>query len=341
MSVETMVVIVIAVLTLTVAAVAVVLVVRTRKPAVEVPPVVQRDQVLDEKVSQLGAKLESIEKTVTSQKAVLEEQVRGIGDQVGTITQLFAGDRSRGDWGQISLLRIFEMGGLVEKRDYEAQFYSGEGTPDAVVKLPGDRRIVIDAKFPVARFRDALVVEDPEERIRLLKEQAKELERVGKSLIDKGYADLASGDYVVMYLPSQAVYEAAATASPEVIERLLSKRVVVAGPATLFPMLLSVGTILTDFRAVQQTTEILDEVRELHRRIAKFVEHLDSVGAHLRRAVDAFNKAVGSWTGRLSPQLIRLGEFSGRGEPGGLRSVDEAVREVPAGEAPGAASDGD
>lgn len=188
---------------------------------------------------------------------------------------------------------------------------------------------MIDAKFPVARFRDALVVEDPDERVRLLKEQAREIENVGKSLIARGYADLASGDYVVMYLPSQAVYEAAAAAAPEVVERLLGRRVVVAGPAALFPLLVSVGAVLTEYRVVQQTNQILADVRELHRRIVTFAEHLDGLGTHLRRAVDAFNRAVRSWTSRLSPQLACLSETTGVEQIEALAVVEKTVRDVP------------
>jgi DNA recombination protein RmuC len=157
---------------------------------------------------------------------------------------------------------------------------------------------------------------------------------VGRELITRGYATAASGGYVVMYLPSQAVYEAAAAAAPEVIEKLLASRVVVAGPTALYALVANVAALLTEHRALQQADEILDQTRELHRRLGVFVDHLGSVGAHLAKTVEAFNRAVGSWTSRLSPHLIRLSELSGSPEPKALETVDEAVREVPAGEHP-------
>jgi len=118
-----------------------------------------------------------------------------------------------------------------------------------VVHLPGDRNIVIDSKFPVVRYNEALATDDPNERRKLLVEQGKELERVAKDLIARGYGELASAGYVVMYLPSQAVYEAAAAAHPEVIERLLEKRVVIAGPTTLFALLMNVASLMTEVRS--------------------------------------------------------------------------------------------
>ncbi|MEA2002927.1 MAG: DNA recombination protein RmuC, partial [Actinomycetota bacterium] len=264
-----------------------------------------RDGSLDAKVSELDSKLASLKETVTTREAVLDEQVRGMGAQMQGIAGLFSNDRARGGWGEISMLRIFEMGGLVEDRDYTAQFHAGDRTPDAVVHLPGGRNIVIDSKFPIARYNEALAADDEQERMRLLVEQSKELERVAKTLIDRGYAELAAGGYVVMYLPSQAVYEAAAAADPDVIGRLLKKRVVIAGPTALYSLLMSVGSLMSEHRAMQQADEILDEVRELHRRMAVFVEHLGGVGNALGKTVAVFNGAVGSWTSRVAPQLGR------------------------------------
>ncbi len=287
-----------------------------------------RDGALDAKVSELDSKLASLQETVTGREAALEEQVRGLGAQMQSITTLFTNDRARGSWGEISMLRIFELGGLVEGRDYTPQFHSGEGTPDAVVHLPGNRSIVIDSKFPVVRYNEALETQDTEERQRLLFAQGKELERVAKTLVDKGYAELASGDYVVMYLPSQAVYEAAAAAHPEIIDRLLEKRVVVAGPTALFALLMNVASLMTEHRALQQADQILGEARELHRRMTVFVGHIRDVGSALARTVGAFNGAVGSWTSRVAPQLTRVSDLSGHSDHEPIGPIDEAVREI-------------
>ena len=176
--------------------------------------------------------------------------------------------------------------------------------------------------------RVVAAADDPEERRRLLTEQGKDLERAGKSLLERGYADLASGGYVLMYLPSQAVYESAAAAHPEVIERLLANRVVVAGPATLYALLMNVASLVTEHRALQQADRILAEARELHGRITVFVGHLQAVGTGLARTVSAFNSAVGSWMSRVAPQLVRVGELSGSEEHQPPEPIDEPVREL-------------
>ena len=287
-----------------------------------------REGSLDAKVSELDSKLASLQEAMTSREASLDEQVRGMGAQMQGITNLFTNDRVRGGWGEISMLRIFEMGGLVEGRDFTPQFHAGDRTPDAVVHVPGGRNIVIDSKFPVARYVEALAVDDAEQRQSLLVEQGKELRRVGKSLIDKGYGELASGGYVVMYLPSQAVYEAAAEAHPEVIELLMEKRVIVAGPTALFALLLNVASLMTEHRALQQADQILEAAKELHRRMSVFVSHLQSVGTALGRTVEGFNAAVGSWTSRVAPQLTRVTDLTGQSKHEPVEPIDDAVREI-------------
>ncbi len=292
--------------------------------------VAARDGALGAQVAQLDAKLAALQETVTGREAALDAQVQGIGTRMQGIADLFTNDRARGGWAEISMKRIFEQGGLVEGRDYTCQVSTGGVKPDAMVHLPGGRRIVIDAKFPVARFTEALVEEDPERRQRLLAEQGKELERVGKGLAAKGYAEMASGGYVVMYLPSQAVYEAAAEAHPELIDNLMTHRVVIAGPTALYALLLTVGALLTEFQALQQADRILEETRELHRRLATFIGHLQGVGSGLTSAVRGFNAAVGSWGSKVSPQLDRVSEMTGRDPIGGPVAVEESIREVPA-----------
>jgi DNA recombination protein RmuC len=290
-----------------------------------------RDGSLDARVAQLDTKLAALQESMTGREAALDEQVRGIGAQMQGISALFTNDRARGGWAEIGMKRIFEQGGLVEGRDFTCQVNGAEVKPDAVVHLPGGRNIVIDAKFPVARYIEALSEENPEHRQRLLTEQGKELERVAKTLAAKGYTELASGGYVVMYLPSQAVYEAAAAAHPDLIDRLMACRVILAGPTALYALLLNVGALLTEFKALQQADQILEDARELHKRVTTFVNHLHGIGAGLTGAVRAFNGAVGSWGSRVAPHLTRMSEQVGRDEIDDLAPVEEAVREVPPG----------
>jgi len=131
-----------------------------------------------------------------------------------------------------------------------------------------------------------------------------------------------------MYLPSQAVYEAAAAAHPDLVDRLMGSRVILAGPTALYALLLNVGSLLTEFRALQQADQILDDARELHRRMATFAGHLQGVGSGLANAVRAYNGVVGSWESRVAPQLTRISRQSGGTDIEALDGVEEPVRQV-------------
>lgn len=288
-----------------------------------------REGAMAEKVAQLDTKLAALQDSVATRETALNTQVAGLGSQMKTITGLFTNDRARGNWGEISMVRIFETGGLIEGRDYETQFHFEGRRPDAVVHIPGGCDVVIDSKFPQVRYLEALEATDPDEQHRLLSLQGKEMESVGRGLINKHYADLASGSYVIMYLPSQAVYEAAIAAHPEVMERLLEIGVIVAGPNALFAVLMNVASLMKEHRAIQQADEILAQAKDLHRRMNTFIGHLEKVGRSLKATIGAFNGAVGSWTSTVSPQLDRIGELRGESIDADIIPIDEAIRELP------------
>jgi DNA recombination protein RmuC len=94
-------------------------------------------------------------------------------------------------------------------------------------------------------------------------------------------------------------------------------------------LLLNVAALLTEFKALQQADRILDDARELHKRLTTFASHLQGVGVGLNNAVRAFNGAVGSWGSRVAPQLTRISDQTGRDEIDGLEPIEEAVREIP------------
>lgn len=273
------------------------------------------------KFEQLDRKLANVQTTVDQRDGAIQEHMGQIGSQVAGIVSLFSNDRTRGSWGELSLERIFEVAGLVEGRDYVNQFAEGEGRPDIVVFLPGDQTIVIDSKFPVARYLDAMAVEDPKERDGLLAAHGKELEKVGKGLAKKHYADNASAGYVIVYLPSQAVYETAAAAHPNVISRLMEFGVIVAGPVNVFALIKTAGMLMAEHRAVTDAREIIGQVREMRSRLGTFASHLTKVGNGLKSAAGAYNSAIGSWNSRLGPSVNRIAEMSGIDE---LAFLDQA-----------------
>jgi DNA recombination protein RmuC len=284
---------------------------------------------LETRLDLLGRSVAEVQSAIDKREGAIEERMGRIGDQVTDVVALFTSDRQRGSWGEVSLRRVFEVVGLVEGRDYQNQFHEGDRRPDVVVNLPGERRIVIDSKFPVVRYQEALAVDDPEKRGAKLVAHGRELERVARELANKHYAKTATGGYVVIYVPSQAVYEAAIEANPDLLERLMRIGVIVAGPAAVFALLKTVGTLLAEHRAVSEARAIVDDVRDLRDRFRVFTGHLTRVGAGLGTAVSAFNGAVGSWNGRVNPALDRIADKTGEDPLDPIEAVEEPIRETP------------
>ncbi len=297
-----------------------------------------RDESLRESVGAVESRLTEMKANLASREAVLNEQVGGLGSRMSEISALFGNDRARGGWGEVSLRRILELGQLVEGRDFTQQARDGDLKPDVIIHLPGGADIVVDSKFPVARYLEAVQTDDPTQKGVLLESQGQEILRVGSDLAKRRYSDIAHGGYVIMYLPSQSVFEAVCEANQAVLESLLEKRVVVAGPTSLFAVVSSVGAVLAEHRAHLDAKRIVDDVRELHRRLSTWIGHLGKIGAGLESTIRAFNGAVGSWSSRVGPLLGRISDSAGEAVPGDLEQIDEAIRSAPQEESLRAAS---
>lgn len=280
---------------------------------------------LDADLRAVGERMAAMEAALAARHAELVGSVRSVDRRVETVGQVFGNDRARGTWAEISLRRVLELCGLVEGRDFLTQESTTSGRPDAVVLLPDDRRLVIDAKFPVSRFVEAAAVDDPAERDRLLTLHAVEIEREAKGLVDRGYLAEAAGGFVVMYLPSEELFIEAMRVRPALVENLLRIRVLLAGPVTLMAVLGAAAQVLVEARVVAEAREIVDDAKELRSRLATFVGHLDKVGRGLRSAVEAYNGAVGSYERRVLPKAGSLAGRVGAEAP----PVPEAVEAMP------------
>lgn len=284
---------------------------------------------LDAGLRMLGERMAAMEASLELRHVELVGSVRTVDQRVETVGMLFGNDRTRGAWAELSLRRVLELCGLVEGRDFILQATGTSGRPDAVVLLPGDRRLVVDAKFPVSRFAEAATIDDPVERDRRLAVHAADIEREAKGLVDRGYLAEAGGGFVVMYLPSEQLYSEALRVRPQLIETLLRLRVLLAGPVTLMAVLGAAAQVLVEARTVQEAREIVDDARELRSRLSAFAGHLDKMGRGLRSAVDAYNGAVGSYERRVMPKATILAERVGSEAPALPSQVESMPRSSP------------
>ncbi len=249
-------------------------------------------EVEDKRGTAYGALTEQV-------KSLLREQER-LRFETGKLSDALRRPEVRGRWGEIQLRNVVEMAGMLEYCDFlEQQSTAGDAgqlRPDMVVKLPGGRRIVVDAKAPINAYLESLDAStdgEREERLvafsRHVREQVRNL---GRKDYWKQFDD--SPDLVVLFLPGEVFYTAALRADPALIEEGMSNRVVLAAPTTLIALLRIAALGWREERLAENARRISGLGRELHSRLATLSEHFVELGRTLQRSVENYNRAVGS-----------------------------------------------
>jgi len=235
-------------------------------------------------------------------------------------SQLVASLRSpqiRGSWGQVHLRRVVELAGLVNQCDfYEQVTINGDAKilrPDLVVRLPGERQIVVDAKTPLNSYLDASELQDETEKKKKLTDHAAALRKHIRDLSSKEYwksFDL-SPEYVVLFLPAEAFLSAALQADPSLIELGADQNVVIATPTTLIAILRAVAFGWKQESISKSAKEIARLGGELYDRLGIVCDHWGKVGKQLGSAVESYNQSVASIETRVLVTAKKLKELGG------------------------------
>ena len=260
--------------------------------------------------------------------AALQEQSTALS------TALRGSSQTRGVIGEMILRNLVEMAGMTKHCDFaeQAQTAAG-GRPDIVVKLPGGGLIPIDAKFPLAAFQDAIDAEDPKVRDAKLVQHANDLKGHVDTLKKRDYTAGLEGevDFTVLFLPGDHLLAAAYEHKPELMEKALTDRILIATPVTLVALLRTVGLYWKQHDLAEGARDIQIQAHELHKRVATFVTHFAGIGKNLGLAQEAFNKAVGSYESRVLPAGRELEALnSAQGELPEIARVEKAVRTLQA-----------
>ncbi len=231
--------------------------------------------------------------------------------------------QTRGNWGEFVLEQILKFSGLQENTHYDKQITlqitdsKHKARPDYIIKLPNGRKIVVDAKTSFTAFENAAMAENENERSTYLKQHAQQvkdnLDRLARvnylPFIQENYGETSTPDYVVMFLPSDALYHAALEQMPKLAQEGFQKRVILTSPTTLFAL---IGVIHLGFREnalAAEAEEIGRKGNELYKRSIKLVEFIGNIGSGLTRSVKSYNEAIGSLNRRYIPQVEKFKEL--------------------------------
>jgi DNA recombination protein RmuC len=254
----------------------------------------------------------------------LHEGVGGLRQETGNLVSALKRPSTRGSWGEIQLRNVIEMAGMIEHCDFleQSTVRSEDGAlrPDVLVKLPGGKVIVVDSKVPLDAYLAHLEAQTEDERgVQMARHARQTRDHIAK-LASKGYQRQFDGtpDLVVMFVPSDGIYQTALAEDPALIEYGVHQQVLMATPTTLIALLRAVHYGWRQEQIAESARQIAETGRELHRRLAVFVEPLAKLGRQLNSAVDAYNQAARSFDSRLAPkvrEIAELGASSGRDVP--------------------------
>ena len=236
----------------------------------------------------------------------VSKEVRGGNQELAMTTEristALSGTGVRGNWGQVSLRRVVELAGLTKHVTFsEQEKYidkDGEIIPDMVVSLPGDRKVVVDAKAPKI---DLTGKEDF---------STADLLRVHiKDLAGRDYSARVGGavDFTVLFVPSEGVMATALTEDNNLTEFALQKKILLATPMTLLALLRAIEFGWKQTEQMENVSLILKESKDLCDKFGIMGEHFASVGKYLKDSVDAYNDAVASINRTLKPQVRKIG----------------------------------
>jgi DNA recombination protein RmuC len=249
----------------------------------------------------------------------ISAEVGRLRDQTGTLVSALKRPQVRGAWGEMQLRNCVAAANMTEHVDFvsQASVSDSEGSrlrPDLVVHLPAERDVVVDAKVPMEAYLRALETTDEGEQQQLLRQHGRQTRQHIDALASKSYhAQLAeSPEFVVMFIPNEGIYCAALEAEPTLLEHGAARGVLIATPTTLIALLHATYYGWRQEKIAASAREIAAAGRELHKRIATFLEPYAKLGRQLNSAVNAYNQGVGSLDARVLPQLRRL-ENAGAG----------------------------
>ena len=323
---------------------------------------VQKRYAEDQKVltllEPLRDQLNRVDKTVvemerqrSEQHSLLSEQLRAVvtNDEAlrkttESLESALRGGTTRGRWGEVQLRRIAESAGLQNKLDFvEQKQVDGEGLgkPDMTLHLPGDKYIAIDSKVPFSAYWDAQEIpvsatgEQARKREALLADHVKAVRSHVDALSKKSYWTSLdnSPEFVICFIPTEALLSAALEADPDLLEWAFGKRVALASPVSVWSVMKTVAFAWQQDALTQDAKSLFETGRELHNRLGTLAGHITKLGRSIQTSVSDYNKFLGTLERRVIPSTRKLSQLGdGEGMPESLPSIDESVRELSASE---------
>ena len=301
---------------------------------------------LGESLSKFEHRVGEIEKAREGAYGAITEQVKSLAEgqtnlrsETGRLVQALRQPKTRGRWGEYQLRNVLEMAGMTEHVDFvEEKTIEGEDgrlRPDVIVRLPGGKSVIVDAKTSLEAYLSAVETPDEDTREQLMADHARQVRNRVRVLASRDYwkALPETPDFVVMFIPGEAFFAAAIEKDPGLFETAVSQRVLICTPTTFVALVKAIAYGWQQEKLAENAREVERLGLDLYNRIKVFGGHMGDLGRSLRQAVDRYNQGIGSLEGRLLPAARRfetLGVVSAGSSIPALEPVELEAREVQA-----------
>lgn len=304
-------------------------------------PVAERLKAFEAKVERTYGEESRDRAALREQLRLLQQTQTKLHEDAEQLARALTGDsKAQGDWGELILERILESAGLTEGREYDLQLSrtdaeGGRKRPDAVVYLPENRAVIVDAKCSLTAFVEAMRAPEGDEREEALDRHLGSVRKHVKELAAKGYQDVLAQrtlDIVLLFVPNEAAFHAALAREPGLYEEAFRQGVVLCSPTTLLAALRLIAHVWRSEKQNVNAQRIAEEAGKLLEKLGAFVEDLDQVGARLDQAKDAFQEARGKLAtgrGNVLRKAAELQRLGARVKPGKAEGLFAAAAEDP------------
>jgi DNA recombination protein RmuC len=268
-------------------------------------PVKETLKKLDTGIRELEIERKGSSEALKEQLRGLVESERQLKQETSKLVKALHTPAARGRWGEIQLKRVVELAGMLGHCDFfeqlQGQDEEGRYRPDLIVRLPGGRQVVIDAKAPLEAYLDAIQITDEQEKENRLKEHARQVRAHVSLLGKKGYWERfhPTPEFVVLFLPAETFFSTALEYDPSLIEAGAMQKVIIATPTTLIALLRAVSYGWKQENLSRHVEELHQLGKDLYKRLIDMGTHFSKMGRSLTGAVDAYNKAMGSLETRV------------------------------------------
>ena len=277
---------------------------------------------LGESLSKFETKVDAIEKAREGAYRAISEQVKGLAEgqtglrsETSRLVQALRRPQTRGRWGEYQLRNVLDMAGMTEHVDFVEQSTlegdDGRLRPDVVIRVPGGKSIIVDAKTPLDAYLNAVDAPDEETRERFIADHARQVRDHVRALSSRDYwkALPETPEFVVMFVPGESFFAAAIESDPELFESAARQRVLISTPTTLIALVKTIAYGWQQEKLTENAQAVASQGRDLYERIKTFGGHMGDIGRSLQQTVERYNRGVGSLERRVLPAARKFEEM--------------------------------